>query len=52
MDDHIKHILFGEIQRLFIEQKETENNIEDLLFISSKYPFLFNIIQINEFQYR
>lgn len=48
MEDHIKQILLTEIQRLFIEQKEDKENIQNFMFLTTNYPFLSNLISKND----
>ncbi len=43
MNDSIKQLLFNEIQRLHIEEKEKKENIQNFRLISIKYQFLSDV---------
>lgn len=45
--DDLKQILYKEIQRLYIEYKETKDNIFDIFYISTKYNLLFKLLKDN-----
>lgn len=44
MEDKIKELLYTEVQRLYIEEKEDKNTIHNLLNISLKYPSLLTLV--------
>src|SRR5215213_7599848 len=40
MEEKVKQLLLEEIQRLYVEQREDQKTIQNILLLSSKYPFL------------
>ena len=43
-NDYLRQLLFNEIERLYVEEKESEENIRNLRLISSKYRFITDIL--------
>jgi len=43
MEEKVKQLLLEEIQRLYVEQREDQKTIQNILLLSSRYPFLSHL---------